>query len=75
MEKMIQAYVEPLIRLHDKEDKGGADFLKLFASLQMEPNFTYRQLIKKYFGDSLAAFLKELKKSLPDKTDEDLNWK
>ena len=41
----------------------------------MEPNFTYHQLMKKHLGDSLAAFQKELKRSLPDKTDEELNWK
>ncbi len=75
MENIIQAYIEPFIRLRDNEDKGGADFLKLFAWLRMEPNFTYHQLMKKHLGDSLAAFQKELKRSLPNKTDEELNWK
>ncbi|HJO10045.1 MAG TPA: hypothetical protein QGH16_09340, partial [Verrucomicrobiota bacterium] len=28
-----------------------------------------------HLGDSLAAFQKELKRSLPNKTDEELNWK
>ena len=31
--------------------------------------------MKKHLGDALAAFQKELKRSLPDKTDEELNWK
>ena len=31
--------------------------------------------MKKHQGNSLAAFQKELKRSLPDKTDEELNWK
>jgi AcrR family transcriptional regulator len=75
MDDIIRAYVEPFIRLRDKADEGGADFLKLFAWLRMEPNFTYHQLMKKHLGDSLAAFQKELKRSLPDKTDEELNWK
>jgi len=75
MENIIRAYVEPFIRLRDKADEGGADFLKLFAWLRMEPNFTYHQLMKKHLGDSLAAFQKELKRSLPNKTDEELNWK
>ena len=75
MENIIRAYVEPFIRLRDDADQGGADFLKLFAWLRMEPNFTYHQLMKKHLGDSLAAFQKELKRSLPDKTDEELNWK
>jgi len=75
MENIIRAYVEPFIRLRDNADEGGADFLKLFAWLRMEPNFTYHQLMKKHLSDSLTAFQKELKRSLPDKTDEELNWK
>jgi AcrR family transcriptional regulator len=75
MDGIIKAYVEPFIRLRDKADEGGADFLKLFAWLRMEPNFAYHQLMKKHLGDSLTAFQKELKRSLPDKTDEELNWK
>ena len=75
MENIIRAYVEPFIRLRDNSDEGGADFLKLFAWLRMEPNFSYHQLMKKHLGDSLTAFQKELKRSLPDKTDEELNWK
>ena len=75
MDDIIRAYVEPFIRLRDKADEGGADFLKLFAWLRMEPNFAYHQLMKKHLGDSLTAFQKELKRSLPDKTDEELNWK
>jgi AcrR family transcriptional regulator len=75
MDDIIKAYVEPFIRLRDKADEGGADFLKLFAWLRMEPNFAYHQLMKKHLGDSLTAFQKELKRSLPDKTDEELNWK
>ena len=66
MDDIIKAYVEPFIRLRDNADEGGEDFLKLFAWLRMEPNFAY---------DSLTAFQKELKRSLPDKTDEELNWK
>lgn len=75
MDDIIKAYVEPFIRLRDNADEGGADFLKLFAWLRMEPNFTYHQLMKKHLGDSLSAFQKELKRSLPNKTDEELNWK
>ena len=75
MDNIIRAYVEPFIRLRDNADEGGADFLKLFAWLRMEPNFTYHQLMKKHLGDSLAAFQNELKRSLPDKTGEELNWK
>ena len=75
MDDIIRAYVEPFIRLRDNADEGGADFLKLFAWLRMEPNFAYHQLMKKHLGDSLTAFQKELKRSLPDKTDEELNWK
>ncbi|MFQ3167534.1 MAG: AcrR family transcriptional regulator [Limisphaerales bacterium] len=75
MDDIIKAYVEPFIRLRDNADEGGADFLKLFAWLRMEPNFAYHQLMKKHLGDSLTAFQKELKRSLPDKTDEELNWK
>ena len=75
MDDIIKAYVEPFIRLRDNADEGGEDFLKLFAWLRMEPNFAYHQLMKKHLGDSLTAFQKELKRSLPDKTDEELNWK
>ena len=75
MDDIIKAYVEPFIRLRDNGDEGGEDFLKLFASLRMEPNFAYHQLMKKHLGDSLTSFQKELKQSLPDKTDEELNWK
>ena len=75
MDDIIKAYVEPFIRLRDNANEGGADFLKLFAWLRMEPNFTYHQLMKKHLGDSLSAFQKELKRSLPNKTDEELNWK
>jgi AcrR family transcriptional regulator len=75
MDDIIKAYVEPFIRLRDNADEGGADFLKLFAWLRMEPNFTYHQLMKKHLGDSLRAFQKELKRSLPNKSDEELNWK
>ena len=72
MDDIIKAYVEPFIRLRDNADEGGEDFLKLFAWLRMEPNFAYHQLMKKHLGDSLTAFQKELKRSLPD---EELNWK
>ena len=75
MDDIIKAYIEPFIRLRDNADEGGEDFLKLFAWLRMEPNFAYHQLMKKHLGDSLTAFQKELKRSLPDKTDEELNWK
>ena len=75
MDDIIKAYVEPFIRLRDNADEGGEDFLKLFAWLRMEPNFAYHQLMKKHLGDSLTAFQKELKRALPDKTDEELNWK
>jgi AcrR family transcriptional regulator len=75
MDDIIKAYVEPFIRLRDNADEGGGDFLKLFAWLRMEPNFAYHQLMKKHLGVSLTAFQKELKRSLPDKTDEELNWK
>ena len=75
MGDIIKAYVEPFIRLRDNADEGGEGFLKLFAWLRMEPNFAYHQLMKKHLGDSLTAFQKELKRSLPDKTDEELNWK
>ena len=75
MDDIIKAYVEPFIRLRDKADEGGVDFLKLFAWLRMEPNFAYHQLMKKHLGDSLRAFQKELKRSLPNKSDEELNWK
>ena len=67
--------MDDFIRLRDNADEGGEDFLKLFAWLRMEPNFAYHQLMKKHLGDSLTAFQKELKRSLPDKTDEELNWK
>ena len=75
MDDIIKAYVEPFIRLRDNADEGGVDFLKLFAWLRMEPNFAYHQLMKKHLGVSLTAFQKELKRSLQDKTDEELNWK
>ena len=74
MDDIIKAYVEPFIRLRDKADEGGVDFLKLFAWLRMEPNFTYHQLMKKHLSDSLRAFQKELNRSLPNKSDEELNW-
>ena len=72
MDDIIKAYVEPFIRLRDNADEGGEDFLKLFAWLRMEPNFAYHQLMKKHLGDSLTAFQKELKRSLPDKPTRNL---
>jgi AcrR family transcriptional regulator len=74
LEKVIEAFVAPTLRMSRDPRSGGMVFMKLLGRLQAEGDLLPRMIVSQ-FGDVLPRFGAALRASLPDLPKEELFWR
>jgi len=74
LEKVIEAFVAPTLRMPRDPQSGGLVFMKLLGRLHTEGDLLPGILVS-HFGDMLERFGAALRKALPDLPQEELFWR
>jgi AcrR family transcriptional regulator len=74
LEKVIEAFVAPTLRMSRDPQSGGIVFMKLLGRLHAEGVLLPR-ILTSQFGDVLERFGAALRAALPDLPPEDLSWR
>jgi AcrR family transcriptional regulator len=74
LEKIIEAFVAPSLRLARDPESGGMIFMHLLGRLHAEGDLLSGVLIS-HFGETLDRFGAALRRALPDLSREELHWR
>jgi AcrR family transcriptional regulator len=68
LERILHAYLDPLLKLSSSSDQGARAFLLILARNSIEPSAEYRSVIGNELSSHTAAFAEALKQVVPGVT-------
>lgn len=74
LERILETFVAPALKLRRELGKGGAHFLKFMGRLHSEPGEHAREMLKEQFGPVVAQYRDALRRALPGVSETDLAW-
>ncbi len=75
LEKILEAFIGPPIRLSRDPERGGVLFMRLLGRAFTEPSDRTRQIVYNQFGQVIRRFSAALSAALPHLSPEELFWR
>jgi len=75
LEKVLEAFVGPALRLTTNPAKGGKVFLRLFGRTISEPSEQLQAMLNQQFGTTVKRYLAALARALPGLSPAELFWR
>jgi len=75
LDKVLEAFVGPALRLTTDPEKGGKVFLRLFGRTISEPSEQLQAILNEQFGTTVKRFLGALARALPELSAAELFWR
>ena len=75
LEKILEAFIGPPIRLSRGPERGGVLFMRLLGRAFTEPSDRTRQIVYNQFGQVIRRFSAALSAALPHLSPEELFWR
>jgi AcrR family transcriptional regulator len=75
LEKILEAFIGPPIRLSRDPERGGVLFMRLLGRAFTEPSDRTRQIVYNQFGQVIRRFSAALSAALPQLSPEELFWR
>jgi AcrR family transcriptional regulator len=75
LEKILEAFVGPPLRLHGDASRGGPMFMRLLGRTLTEPHQELQEIFARQFAEIAARFTPAVKRALPEQPPDDVFWK
>ncbi len=75
LEKLIEAFVGPALRLTTDPAKGGKVFMRLFGRTLAEPSEYLQKMLNRHFGEVTERFYAAFQRALPQLPSSVLHWR
>lgn len=72
---ILEALIAPAVRLSRDPAHGGAEFMRLFGRIFMDPHPGVQAMLEGTCGDTFRRFARSLKLALPKLPEEELRWR
>ena len=75
LEKIMEAFVGPPLRLHHDLDRGGSMFMRLMGRTLAEPSQNVQEIFIQQFREIAGRFTAALKRAMPGLPPEEIFWR
>ncbi len=75
LERVLEGFVGPALRLTTTPEKGGRFFMRLFGRTIAEPSDQLQRMLNEQFGETAARFGAALRRALPGLPEAVLCWR
>jgi AcrR family transcriptional regulator len=75
LEKILEAFVGPPLRLHRDTDRGGPVFMRLLGRTLTEPSQAFHEIFVRQFAEIAARFTPALERALPVVPTDEVFWR
>jgi AcrR family transcriptional regulator len=75
LNRILEALIAPAVRLSRDSDHGGAEFMRLFGRIFMEPHPGVQAMLEGTCGDTFRRFAHSFKLALPKLPEAELRWR